>query len=53
MEFDAILTILYRLMALAVAGLMVWMLFRQRDWRSQIFAALVLVPFALRAAGIK
>ena len=53
MEFDAVLMVLYRLMALAVAGLMIWMMFRQHDWRSQIFAALVLVPFALRAAGVK
>lgn len=53
MEIDTILLILYRLMALAVAGLMLWMLFRERDWRSQVYATLVLVPFALRAAGIK
>jgi hypothetical protein len=53
MDVDAILLILYRLIALAVAVLMVWVLFRERDWRSQICAALVLVPFALRAAGIK
>lgn len=53
MEVASILLILYRLMALALAGLMVWMLFRERDWRSQICAALVFVPFALRAAGIK
>ena len=53
MEVDTILLILYRLMAFAVAAVMVWMLFRERDWQSQVFAALVLVPFALRAAGIK
>jgi len=28
-------------------------LWRERDWRSQLFAALVFVPFALRAAGVK
>jgi hypothetical protein len=28
-------------------------LWREHDWRSQLFAALVFVPFALRAAGVK
>lgn len=53
MEVETILLVLYRLMALAVAALMVWMLFRERDWRSQVYAALVFVPFVLRAAGLK
>ncbi len=47
------LMIVYRLLALFVAGMMVVVLWRERDWRPQIFAALVFVPFILRAAGVK
>ena len=53
MSFEITLLILYRLMALAIAGMMVWVMFRERDWQQQAFAAMVFVPFALRAAGIK
>jgi hypothetical protein len=28
-------------------------LFRSRDWREQVFAALVFVPFVLRGIGVK
>ena len=48
-----ILMLVYRLLALIVAVMMVVVLWRERDWRAQLFAALVFVPFALRAAGIK
>ena len=53
--FDAelVLMLLYRLLALMVAVMMVIVLWRERDWRAQLYAALVFVPFALRAAGIK
>jgi hypothetical protein len=53
--FDAelVLMLLYRLLALIVAVMMVIVLWRERDWRAQLYAALVFVPFALRAAGIK
>ncbi len=47
------LMIVYRLLALFVAGMMVVVLWRERDWRPQLFAALVFVPFILRAAGVK
>lgn len=53
LTFEFLLLVLYRLLALSVAAGMLWVLFRERDWRSQIFAALVMIPFALRAAGIK
>ena len=53
MTFELMLLIVYRLMALMIAGMMVWVLFRERDWSQQVFAAIVLVPFALRAAGVK
>jgi len=53
MAFEFTLLVLYRLMALIIAAMMVWVMFRQRDWTQQVFAAIVLVPFALRAAGIK
>ena len=48
-----ILMLVYRLMALIVAVMMVVVLWRERDWRKQLFAALVFVPFALRAVGVK
>jgi len=47
------LMIVYRLLALFVAGMMMVVVWRERDWRAQLFAALVFVPFILRAAGIK
>jgi len=53
MIFEVALFVLYRLLALVVAAAMVVVILRERDWRRQFFAALVLVPFALRAAGIK
>jgi hypothetical protein len=53
MDFGTTLMIAYRLLALAVAALLIIVLFRVRDWRQQLFAAIVLVPFALRAAGLK
>lgn len=53
MPFDLLLLYTYRLMAAVVAIMMIWVLFRERDWRSQFFAMLVFVPFALRAAGVK
>jgi hypothetical protein len=53
--FDAelVLMLVYRLLALIVAVMMVIVLWRERDWRAQLYATLVFVPFALRAAGIK
>jgi hypothetical protein len=44
---------IYRSLALFVAGMMMVVVWRERDWRSQLFAALVFVPFILRAAGLK
>jgi hypothetical protein len=47
------LMIVYQLLALVVAGMMAVVVWRDRDWRQQLFAALVFVPFILRAAGVK
>ena len=52
-DAELVLMIVYRLLALIVAIMMVIVLWRERDWRSQLFAALVFVPFVLRAAGVK
>jgi hypothetical protein len=52
-DAELVLMLLYRLLALIVAVMMVIVLWRERDWRAQLFAALVFVPFALRAAGVK
>ncbi len=47
------LSVVYRLIAGVVAVVMVANLFRHADWRAQLFSMLVMIPFALRAAGIK
>jgi len=47
------LMIIYRLLALFVAGMMKVVVWRERDRRSPLFNALVFVPFILRAAGAK
>jgi hypothetical protein len=52
-DAELLLMLIYRLLALIVAVMMVVVLWRERDWRAQLFAALVFVPFALRAAGVK
>ena len=44
--------IVYRLLALFVAGMMLVVMWRQRDLRQQFYAALVFIPFILRAIGI-
>lgn len=43
----------YRLLALAVAAMMLVVIWRARNWRDQLFATLVFVPFVLRGLGIK
>jgi hypothetical protein len=43
----------YRLMALIVAFMMVTVIWRERDWREQLCATLVFIPFILRALGVK
>ena len=52
-DAELVLMLIYRLLALVVAIMMVIVLWRERDWRTQLFAALVFVPFVLRAAGVK
>ena len=52
-DTELVLMMVYRLLTLIVAIMMVIVLWRERDWRAQLFAALVFVPFALRAAGVK
>lgn len=53
MLFELTMLYGYRALALLVAAMMIGVMFRQRDWQQQFFAALVFVPFALRAAGVK
>lgn len=43
----------YRLMALIIAAAMIAVIWRERDWRHQLFAMLVFIPFVLRALGVK
>lgn len=53
MPFDELMLFGYRGLAAVVALVMAILVLRSRDWRQQVYAALVFVPFALRAAGIK
>ncbi len=43
----------YQLLALFVAIMMANVVWREKDWRTQFFAALIFVPFILRAVGVK
>ena len=43
----------YRLLALLIALMMVAIVWRSKDWRDQLYATLVFVPFVLRALGVK
>jgi hypothetical protein len=47
------LMMVYRLLALLVAAMMIYVIWRERDWRTQFYAALVFVPFVLRGLGVK
>jgi hypothetical protein len=47
------LMIVYRMLALFVAVMMAVTIWRERDCRPQLYAALVFVPFILRALGVK
>jgi hypothetical protein len=53
MSWDLVLLLGYRVMALGLALVMVWLMLTERSWRTQAFAALVFVPFLLRALGVK
>ena len=53
MLFELIMLYAYRAMALLVAAMMIRTIFRERSWQQEFFAALVFVPFALRAVGVK
>ena len=53
MTWDLLLMFAYRGMALALALIMLWLILTERSWRTQLFAALVFVPFVLRAFGVK
>ena len=50
---EFVLMEVYRLLALIVAVMMAVVVWRERDWRPQFFAALIFVPFILRATGFK
>jgi len=53
MILDLSLLYVYRILALIVAGMMIWAVVRRTDWREQVFALIVFVPFMLRALGVK
>jgi hypothetical protein len=48
-----VLLLIYRLLALIVAAAMVVTMLRSREWRTQLFAMIVFIPFVLRAVGVK
>ena len=53
MFIDEITLLGYRAMAAAHAGALEGFVLRSQDWRAQVYASLVFVPFALRALGMK
>ncbi len=53
MQPDELMLLTYRVIAGVVALVMAATMLRSRDWREQVYAALVFVPFTLRALGIK
>ena len=46
------MTLIYRLIVITLTILIVWELFSQKDLRMQATAALVLIPFIMRALMI-
>lgn len=53
MLFEITMLYTYRFLALVVAAMMIWSVMKDKNWQEQVFAAMVFVPFALRAAGVK
>ena len=53
MTADLVILWVYRGLALVIAIAMIIVMLRSRDWRSQFYAMLIFVVFALRAAGVK
>ncbi len=45
--------LIYQGLALLVAVMMAVVVWRESDWRTQFFAALIFIPFVLRAVGVK
>ena len=50
---DLVLLAAYRGLAGVIAVAMVATMLWSRDWRTQLYAMLVFIPFVLRAAGVK
>jgi ABC-type uncharacterized transport system permease subunit len=53
MYIDELMLFGYRGISAIVALVMAAMVLRSSDWRVQVYAALVFVPFVLRALGVK
>ena len=53
MSAELAIMVAYRLLALFVAIMMAFVVWREKDCRTQFFAFLVFIPFILRAAGVK
>jgi hypothetical protein len=53
MFIDELMLLGYRGIAAIVALVMALQVLRSGDWREQVYAAMVFVPFALRAFGVK
>ena len=50
---DELNLLAYRLLAGAIALAMAMLVLRAKGWREQLYGAMVFIPFALRALGIK
>ncbi len=53
MVFELIMLYTYRILAAIVVVMMAWSIWKGKDWQGQVFAAMIFVPFLLRAAGVK
>ena len=53
MVIDELMLFGYRGIAASVALVMAALVLRSSDWREQLYAGLVFVPFVLRALGVK
>ena len=53
MFVDEVMLLAYQAIAGIVALVMALLILRSKDWREQVSAALVFVPFVLRALGVK
>jgi len=53
MIWYSVLTIIFRVMVAYFVLLLVWNIFKSKNWREQLFGAIIIIPFVLRVLHIK